>query len=552
MKKPTYETAVRTHIGLVRERNEDSVDLAQMPLGQAGPGVVLTVADGMGGVSGGATASALTVQVVSEAIGRLSACLDPLDANWQRRVTQWLRDTALKANSMVRQLAQDQPSLKGMGTTLLLGVVIDGWIGLAWVGDSRAYLLRDATLVQLTRDHTWDVDREMEGRADDPDVLASPYRGLLTSAVGQRDVLESGVRWESLTDGDLVLLATDGLTRYYDGEALAGSIAEDLAAGVEVEPLAERLIARANAAGGVDNTSVGVVRVGRLPKRALPVPTLTTQTQVPPRAWNVPRMDIGLGTTSGRPVTAPRRTVRIVALAVTSVCCLAVGVAGSVMYATGGSVNSRPMSYVATASAARSPSSGAQSANASAAERSTSQASDEASSERAGTQQNAARAATQPPKNERAPGSPKPVGTATASVRPLRDAIPSEATASPSSVPPKSTSSEVRPPASSGTQPDSSPSSVPNTVARMNDTGVVRTDTAGTKTPVTVTAASTAAKRPGVLTRGWNFVIRKITGGKADSPPVDTAVPKPSGKRESPKTKAPPKTPPDTTDAVSW
>ncbi|MEQ1690834.1 MAG: protein phosphatase 2C domain-containing protein [Gemmatimonas sp.] len=336
MKKPTYETAVRSHIGLVRERNEDSVDLAQLAIGRTGHGIVLTVADGMGGVSGGATASILTVQVVAEAIGRLGACVEPMDTGWQRRVTQWLRETASDANRMVRQLAQDQPSLKGMGTTLLLGVVIDGWMGLAWAGDSRAYLFRDATLVQLTRDHTWDIDREMEGRADDPDVLDSPYRGLLTSAVGQREVLESGVRWDALYDGDVLLLATDGLTRYYDGEALAGSIADDLAAGVGVDLLAERLIARANAAGGVDNTSVGVVRVGRLPQRVLPLPTLTTQTQVPPKSWKAPATtQLASGGTVGPMALGNRRRMRVLALALTSVLCVVVGVVGSVQYATG-------------------------------------------------------------------------------------------------------------------------------------------------------------------------------------------------------------------------
>jgi protein phosphatase len=339
-------TAVRTNVGLVRERNEDAVHLATLNVGAAGDGIVMVVADGMGGVSGGATASSLTIEVISQAISSLPSFLHGADNTWHRRLSSWLRDTAVAANRAVRQLAADQPSLKGMGSTLLLGVIVDGWLGLAWAGDSRAYLLRNGTLVQLTRDHTWDMDQELEGKGDHPDVLSSPYRGLLTSAIGQHETLSVGLRWELMQQGDLLLLASDGLTKYYDAELLASTIAEDALIAPEVNALAERLIARANAAGGADNISVGLVSVVGSIRHMLPAPIEATQSQVPHRAWQAtvaPSVGVALNGISrdGRSPASRSRSRRVAVLASTCGLCLTVGVSASVMYANGGAFGGR-------------------------------------------------------------------------------------------------------------------------------------------------------------------------------------------------------------------
>lgn len=307
--------------------------MATIDLGAGGPGLVVIVADGMGGVAGGSTASTLTVQVIAEAVGALPEALGGADSEWQRRLSGWLRGAGVNANRAVRQLAADQPTLRGMGTTLLLGLVVDGWLGLAWVGDSRAYLLRGGTLVQLTRDHTWEGDRELEGRVDDPSVLESPYRGLLTSAIGHKPELELGIRWEALTDGDLLLLSTDGLTRYYDGEGLASYLAAANAAGMAATDLADQLVAMANSAGGADNTSVGLVRVGALPRRRLPQPVAATQSQVPHRAWQAPLVPAApVATAMALPAPTQRRIGQVAALGAGSVLFLAVGAMGAVRY----------------------------------------------------------------------------------------------------------------------------------------------------------------------------------------------------------------------------
>lgn len=326
-RRGTLDAAVQTHVGSVRARNEDAVDLARISLGAAGEGILVTVADGMGGVAGGATASALTVQVVAEALPELAPCFATRDAEWQRRAASWLRATATRANDSVRQLAVDEPSLAGMGSTLLLGLIVDGWLGVAWVGDSRAYLLRGRTLVQLTRDHSWDMDRELEGAGDDPSVLASPYRGMLTSVIGRTETTEIGVRWEALEAGDLMVFATDGLTGYYDGEPLAGALVDGLAAGADAAGLAAQLIAWANAAGGSDNISVGVVRNAGTSAR-LPAPTAVTQSPVPHRAWQAPAV---LPPVAMRAPLSSRRR-RVLGLSAASLLALTVGAGSTALY----------------------------------------------------------------------------------------------------------------------------------------------------------------------------------------------------------------------------
>lgn len=323
------DVSVQTHVGAVRPRNEDSVDLAYVPLGAAGEGVLIVVADGMGGVAGGATASALTVQVILESLPELKEAFRAADAAWQRRVSAWLRTTVMRANAGVRQLAVDEPSLAGMGSTLLLGLIVDGWLGVVWVGDSRAYLLRGDTLAQLTRDHSWDVDRELEGIGSDPSVQESAYRGMLTSVIGRSEQTEVGVRWEALERDDLLVFASDGLTNYYHGEALATALATAADTDPAADSIAARLIEWANVAGGADNISVGIARIGSLSSR-LPTPSQVTQSQVPHRAWRV-APTIAASTVRSREDSRPVGT-RVAALAAAAAITLSVGAGAGALY----------------------------------------------------------------------------------------------------------------------------------------------------------------------------------------------------------------------------
>jgi PPM family protein phosphatase len=274
----------RTDIGRLRERNEDAVGTLRIATTAGDPVDLLVVADGMGGTAGGSTAALLAVERVGERLAALSAMFTAPTDEWQREVNGWLVDAIAEANGAVRQLAFDQPTLAGMGSTLIVGVIVNGWLGLAWVGDSRVYLRRGHQFVQLTVDHTWESEERRRGALTAEDIAASPYRGMVTRGIGLGADIMPETRWTSLQAGDRLLLTTDGLTRYADGPVLA----QQLDRCPEAVIAAEYLVNVANANGGEDNTSVIVVDIADPGTGSLPVPRPVTEINAPLMMWDVP------------------------------------------------------------------------------------------------------------------------------------------------------------------------------------------------------------------------------------------------------------------------
>ena len=221
---------VATDIGRVREKNEDSY-LVEEPL--------FAVADGMGGHKGGDVASQLALETIE---GEPAADL-----------AQRLRD----ANAAVFERSQSDRSVTGMGTTVT-AVVVEGTSALfAHVGDSRAYLLRAGDLRQLTDDHTLVARMVKTGEITEAEAEVHPHRSVLTRALGtEPDVIvdEFDV---ALTDGDRLLLCSDGLT----GMVTEEQIVAILSAAPDPQDAANRLVRAANRAGGVDNITVVVIDV---------------------------------------------------------------------------------------------------------------------------------------------------------------------------------------------------------------------------------------------------------------------------------------------------
>lgn len=166
-------------------------------------------------------------------------------------------ERVLEANQAVGQAVEDDASLAGMGTTLtLIRLTPDGVLDLAHVGDSRAYLLRDKAMQQLTADHTLVHELIELGRITPEEAERHPHRHLITRVLGLGPV---GVDTEevSLLDGDRILLCSDGLTTMVSDFG----VEQILAAGEGVEATVWSLIEHANTAGGVDNTTVVVIDV---------------------------------------------------------------------------------------------------------------------------------------------------------------------------------------------------------------------------------------------------------------------------------------------------
>lgn len=244
---------VESHVGMVRETNEDST-LAWPARG------LFIVADGMGGHGNGELASRQCVEAVQEFYTRAENQGLPADKEislTDHRATV-LSSAILHANERIRFLVEKRPSLQGMGTTIVAAQVESDVTLVAHAGDSRCYLLRGTTLYQLTEDHS--LVNEVRGvgeiTAEMEDKLAN-YQHVLVNAIGVNPAEKCRVDVTSFVPqgGDRMLLCSDGLTNEMDAE----EIREMLDTIVGAQDVCTSLVAQSNARGGRDNITVLVV-----------------------------------------------------------------------------------------------------------------------------------------------------------------------------------------------------------------------------------------------------------------------------------------------------
>jgi len=228
-----------TDVGRVRERNEDSF-LTQEPL--------FAVADGMGGHRGGAVASRVALEILSQLEG---------DSMAGDGAAEDLTDMVNQANDAVLERASEEPGLSGMGTTLTAVVVQPGRIHLAHVGDSRAYMLREGKLRQLTEDHSLVQRMVKEGKLTAQEAEVHPQRSVLTRALGVEPELQVDHDTVEVRPGDRILLCSDGLTTMVTEEEIHRILSEH----GDPQRAADALVSAANQAGGVDNTTALVLFV---------------------------------------------------------------------------------------------------------------------------------------------------------------------------------------------------------------------------------------------------------------------------------------------------
>ncbi|MER5349722.1 protein phosphatase 2C domain-containing protein [Kitasatospora sp. NPDC002551] len=230
--------AAGSHKGLIREGNEDS--------GYAGPRL-LAVADGMGGAAAGEVAS-------SEVLGsivRLDEDVPGAD------LLTLLGDAVQGANDRLRQMVEEDPQLEGMGCTLTAMLWTGQRMGLVHVGDSRAYLLRDGALVQITQDHTWVQRLVDEGRITPEEAETHPQRSLLMRALDGRGQVEPDLSIREVRAGDRYLICSDGLS----GPVSHQTLQDTLGSFYSPEQTVQELIQLALRGGGPDNITCIVADV---------------------------------------------------------------------------------------------------------------------------------------------------------------------------------------------------------------------------------------------------------------------------------------------------
>jgi serine/threonine protein phosphatase PrpC len=234
------EFSAASDAGLVRSHNEDS--FALVPLGD---GVVLAVADGVGGSRAGEVASDIATSTL---VGLLTAGADEKEVD-----AQTLRHALEQANASILERWQES-ELQGMGTTMTAAFLSTRRLVYAHAGDSRLYLYRGGRLLRITHDHSVAEELVRQGSLPPEQAEVHPQRHVLTRYLGLLPFsCDEGA--EDMQEGDIVLLCTDGLT-----DALAEArIEQEIEAGFD--GLALRLVEAANAAGGPDNTTVVAVLV---------------------------------------------------------------------------------------------------------------------------------------------------------------------------------------------------------------------------------------------------------------------------------------------------
>jgi serine/threonine protein phosphatase PrpC len=245
-----------TDVGRVRTNNEDCYRIVA-PLN------LFVLSDGMGGEAHGEVASAMAVETV------VKHCLDietnpaarvlgPTQPNWSAR-TKRLSTAFHLANKNIFKSAEEHAEQHGMGATLTAAWIDGANLSIAHVGDSRAYLLRGGSLLQLTRDHSLVAEQVRRGILTAAEAEESDMQSVLLRALGAQAEIEVDAEEHTVFPRDVLVLCSDGLTRMVTEPEIAGTLQ------AEMDPVmaAEKLIALANERGGPDNITVVIMRLDK-------------------------------------------------------------------------------------------------------------------------------------------------------------------------------------------------------------------------------------------------------------------------------------------------
>lgn len=247
--------SARTHVGMRREVNQDAYGSAQ-----PGDAVLLVVCDGMGGHLAGEVASAIGVETV---VAAYRPELGPEAA---------LREAFTAANARIYDEGHGS-----MGTTGVAALFLQNMLHVANVGDSRAYLVREDEIVQISRDHSFVSDQVAAGLMTPEQARASNIRNIITRALGHTAEVEVDLFATALRPGDTVILSSDGMHGLISDAEIA-----EVAGVLTLEEAAQRLVDTANERGGPDNITVVIARVDELDGGAAgPDAVPTTPLQAP-------------------------------------------------------------------------------------------------------------------------------------------------------------------------------------------------------------------------------------------------------------------------------
>jgi len=263
MAKLTWRAAAVTDQGLTRSENQDNYLIT-------GDQQLFVVADGIGGQTGGATASRLAVETMEKRWKEAMPDLGDAES-----IHDWFSESISLANSTIAQAAEVTPGCRNMGTTIVAAIQDDhGNLHVAHVGDSRAYLVRHGQSSILTKDHSVVMEMFHKGQLTMEQVKCNPYRHLITRCLGHDAEVEAEFTTVKLQREDWIILSSDGLSEVVE-EPDINAIWKDVSA---PQSACKKLLDKTLAGGAPDNVTIVVVSYAK--EGATPLAQETAEAQV--------------------------------------------------------------------------------------------------------------------------------------------------------------------------------------------------------------------------------------------------------------------------------
>ena len=232
-----------TDVGQKRKMNQDYVFASEGPVGNL-PNL-FTVADGMGGHNAGDYASSHAVRILVDEI-REDADYNPVKV---------IRHAIEVANTEIRNRAQEDENLRGMGTTMVVATIVDQYAYVANVGDSRLYVIQDG-IRQVTRDHSLVQEMVRMGEISEAEARNHPDKNIITRALGAEKTVDVDFFDLKLEKGCTILMCSDGLSNMVEDEKIQEIISDPEA---DIDQKGSALLREANQSGGKDNIAVVLV-----------------------------------------------------------------------------------------------------------------------------------------------------------------------------------------------------------------------------------------------------------------------------------------------------
>jgi len=248
----------KSDVGMKRELDEDSIVIVRSDTvyeSKRTRSALLVLADGMGGHNAGEVASCLAAQRVAEEMIR-AMLKTPQRKLSDEVIAALFGESINQANREIMMYAEKNPQYKDMGTTITAALIQGAQVYIGHVGDSRAYIINDREVRQLTKDHSLVQEMVDSGKITGEEAKNHPQKNIVTRTVGMHNQVDVDITTEPVQVQDFLLLCCDGLTDMLSDEEIHAVVTEN----DDPQSICDVLVEKANEKGGLDNISVIVVK----------------------------------------------------------------------------------------------------------------------------------------------------------------------------------------------------------------------------------------------------------------------------------------------------